>query len=74
MRDKREFHAILENIDGKPAQAYEALAGDFDFTRFVLHRLRVAAADAGGAGARDPRERTVGGDGQLIRPSHGADS
>ena len=42
MRDKREFHSILTTIHGKDASAYMALAGDFDFTRFVLHHIRIA--------------------------------
>jgi len=48
MRDKREFDAILRNIDGKDPSQYAALTGDFDFTRFVLHNLRVPEF-AGGA-------------------------
>ena len=43
MRDKREFHAMIEAIDGKEPSAYEALTGDFDFTRFVVHNARLAS-------------------------------
>ncbi len=41
MRDKREFYALLEAIDGKEPAAYAELSGDFDFTRFVVHNARV---------------------------------
>ncbi len=42
MRDKREFDAILKSIDGKDPSQYAALTGDFDFTRFVLHNIKIA--------------------------------
>jgi predicted ABC-class ATPase len=42
MRDKKEFEQILKSIDGKESAAYAKLVGDFDFTRFVLHSLRIA--------------------------------
>lgn len=36
MRDKKEFYNILTEIDGQPAAEYARLAGDFDFSRYIL--------------------------------------
>ncbi len=44
MRDKKEFYAILKAIDGQVPAEYAKLVGDFDFSRFVLHSLRIDAA------------------------------
>lgn len=41
MRDKRDFDGILRTLDGQAPSAYEQLAGDFDFSRYVLHSLRM---------------------------------
>ncbi len=43
MRDKRDFDDILRTLDGQPPSAYEQLAGDFDFSRYVLHSLRIVS-------------------------------
>ena len=43
MRDKREFDGILRSIRGGEPAEYDKLVGDFDFTRFVLHSLRIGA-------------------------------
>jgi predicted ABC-class ATPase len=50
MRDKREFAGILKSLDGQAPAELKQLAGDFDFTRFVLHALRIGA---GADGAED---------------------
>ena len=36
MRDKEEFFSILSSIDGAEFSEYVKLAGDFDFSRYVL--------------------------------------
>ncbi len=36
MRDKKEFYNMLMDIEGKPVSEYGRLAGDFDFSRYVL--------------------------------------
>jgi predicted ABC-class ATPase len=36
MRDKKEFYAMLMDIADKPISEYGRLAGDFDFSRYVL--------------------------------------
>lgn len=36
MRDKKEFFNMLLDIEGKPVSEYGRLAGDFDFSRYVL--------------------------------------
>lgn len=36
MRDKKEFHSLLEAIDGRPFKEYGRIVGDFDFSRYVL--------------------------------------
>lgn len=36
MRDKKEFFNMLSAIDGEPFEEYIKLAGDFDFSRYVL--------------------------------------
>ncbi len=43
MRDKKEFDVILRQVDGQPVREYTQLAGDFDFTRYVLHSLRLVS-------------------------------
>lgn len=48
MRDKREFLAILNGIQGQDASEYSKLVGDFDFTRFVMHILRPPVSSQGG--------------------------
>jgi len=45
MRDKEEFHTILQELDGADFSEYERLVGDFDFTRFVL-RFAAVGRDA----------------------------
>lgn len=47
MRDKREFDAILQQIDGHHPAEYSRLTGDFDFTRFVLHNVNIASINDG---------------------------
>ncbi len=47
MRDKKEFDIILRSIDGNVPVEYGRLAGDFDFTRYVLHSLRVLTTGGG---------------------------
>lgn len=47
MRDKREFDAILQQIDGHHPSEYSRLTGDFDFTRFVLHNISIATLESG---------------------------
>lgn len=36
MRDKKEFFELLTEIDSQPLDAAKQLAGDFDFSRYVL--------------------------------------
>jgi predicted ABC-class ATPase len=36
MKAKEEFHKILDSIDGQPFERYSEIAGDFDFTRYVV--------------------------------------
>jgi predicted ABC-class ATPase len=50
MRDKREFASILKSMDGQAPSELKRLTGDFDFTRFVLHALRIGT---GADGAED---------------------
>ena len=57
MRDKREFDGALREMDGHPPSAYERLAGDIDFTRYVLHSLRIVSTMA--AGRRKPSSSSM---------------
>lgn len=36
MRDKKEFFGLLKELDGQPLEQYQQLAGDYDFTRYVI--------------------------------------
>lgn len=36
MKDKKEFYNLLAELDGQPVSEYQQLAGDFDFTRYVI--------------------------------------
>jgi len=36
MRDKDEFYDVLAEISGRPFDRYQKIAGDFDFSRYVL--------------------------------------
>jgi len=45
MRDKKEFDILLRSMDGQAPSEYKRLAGDFDFTRYVLHSLRIVAGE-----------------------------
>jgi predicted ABC-class ATPase len=36
MRDKKEFFGMVQDLDGKPVDLYSQLAGDFDFSRYVI--------------------------------------
>lgn len=47
MRDKREFFAILKSIDGQQAAEYGRLKGDFDFSRYVLHNVKIPPLEEG---------------------------
>lgn len=43
MKDKREFFALLADLDGHPVSDYSRLLGDFDFGRFVLRVNRIVS-------------------------------
>ncbi len=45
MRDKKEFYNMLMDIEGKPVSEYGRLAGDFDFSRYVLKVSHVPVED-----------------------------
>ena len=47
MRDKREFQTVLAGMDGQNQSTFSQLEGDFDFSRFVLHVLRVEKSTDG---------------------------
>ena len=36
MRDKKEFFGLLKDLDGQPIESYQQIAGDYDFTRYVI--------------------------------------
>ena len=42
MRDKK-FFGLLKELDGQPIESYQQIAGDYDFTRYVIkcHPFRV---------------------------------
>lgn len=42
MRDKREFYSMVMEISGKDPSEYSRLAGDFDFSRYVLKVSNIA--------------------------------
>lgn len=46
MLAKREFDSILRQIDGHQPSEYSKLAGDFDFTRFVLHNINIPSFES----------------------------
>ncbi|MFH0879470.1 MAG: ABC-ATPase domain-containing protein, partial [Lentisphaerota bacterium] len=41
MRDQQEFLATLNSIDRKGCAEYNSLAGDFDFSRYILKLSRI---------------------------------
>ncbi|HKL21813.1 MAG TPA: P-loop domain-containing protein [Tichowtungia sp.] len=45
MKDRKEFYNVLAEIDGKPFAEYEKLAGDYDFSRYVVKCAQINTAE-----------------------------
>ena len=45
MKDRKEFYSTLAQIDGKPFAEYETLAGDYDFSRYVVKCAKISTAE-----------------------------
>ena len=47
MRDKKEFFGLLKELNGQSIENYQQIAGDYDFTRYVIkcHPFRVNGPD-----------------------------
>ncbi len=41
MKDKKEFYNLLTELDGQPFVEYRQLAGDFDFSRYVIKCTKI---------------------------------
>ena len=41
MKDKKEFYNILGELDGQPFTEYQQIAGDFDFSRYVIKCTKI---------------------------------
>jgi predicted ABC-class ATPase len=44
MKDRKELYKVLAEIDSKPFSEYETLAGDYDFSRYVVKCAKINTA------------------------------